>query len=87
MHIKELSGFEFKWSLVYEGVFGVVQPQSGWVFASFRNHGRNTDSSEHTWDLVAVEIVGSTGRIGAEKAKVVLSVNKWWRQFVGMWAI
>ena len=56
----------------FEGVFGVVQPLYGRVFAPFHNHRRNKDSLQHTRNQAPVRTVGFFGQIG----KVGFSVNK-----------
>lgn len=34
----------------FEEVFGVLQPQSRWAFASFHTREQNMDSPQQTWD-------------------------------------
>ena len=44
-----------------KGVFGIVQPQNGQVFAPFSNSGRNMGSLQHTRDQAAVKTEGFSG--------------------------
>ena len=57
--------------------FGLVQPQYGRVFKSFRNRGRNLDPQQYTKDQTQVKTEGSESVPVPKKTKLSLLIKSW----------